>query len=432
MAKKNSRWTIWVACALLLSLTLLIKLVRAQDPYPHHAGVIIRFGDGSLHTACVDLGEDGQATGEEMLRAAGMSVIADYTSGFGAGVCKINNQGCDFPAEPCFCQCTLKPGEACVYWAYYYLDGGQWQYSNLGASSRIVQPGGVQGWVWGEGSPGSGAQPPLMTFDQICVPPPATDTPVPASPTPVPPTATPVSPTPTPAPTYTPEPVIWFRLDQNPIPAGNCTMVRWDVSGAMALELDGQPVLPSGVLEVCPTQAQSFELKVVTLGADEQTYTLDLGVTGEGPTVSPSQTPAAVAQQATATLASQPATAAPSAVGATATLAPATETPVASAAPVVSTATTAPASQPTMVTTVADTVTPAALAQSQPVLALTQTALPMMGADGSTQGEAGTEASQTATDAEASVNVVNYVFFGVLVGVLGAALVGIWVWQRKS
>jgi len=65
-------------------------------------------------------------------------------------------------------------------------------------------------------------------------------------------------------------------------------------------------------------------------------------------------------------------------------------------------------------------------------LALTQTALPMMGADGSTQGEAGTEASQTATGAEASVNVVNYVFFGVLVGVLGAALVGIWVWQRKS
>ena len=199
MTKKRYGWTIWMAGALLLSLTVLaLKPVRAQDPYPHHAGLVIRFGDGSLHTACVDLGDDGQATGEEVLRAAGVSVIADYNSGFGAGVCKINNQGCDFPAEPCFCQCTLKPGEACVYWAYYHLDGGQWQYSNLGASSYVVQSGAVQGWAWGQGDPSSGAQPPIMTFDQICVPP--TATPVPPTATPVPPTATSVSPTATPIP----------------------------------------------------------------------------------------------------------------------------------------------------------------------------------------------------------------------------------------
>ena len=84
MTKKRFKWRIWVAGALLLSLTVLTwKQVRAQDSYPHHAGIVIRYGDGSVHTACVDLGDDGQATGEEVLRAAGVSIIADYNSGFG-------------------------------------------------------------------------------------------------------------------------------------------------------------------------------------------------------------------------------------------------------------------------------------------------------------------------------------------------------------
>ena len=59
----------------------------------------------------------------------------------------------------------------------------------------------------------------------------------------------------------------------------------------------------------------------------------------------------------------------------------------------------------------------------------------MAGAEASVQeelGQAETTVSQASVDTEESVNVVNYVFFGALVGVLGAALVGIWVWQRKS
>jgi hypothetical protein len=156
--------------ALLLFLTILgvTVPVAAQDA-DNQAGLVIQFGDGSLYTACVDLGTDGQATGEDLLRSASLDPVIDYNSGFGGGtVCKIGDDGCSFPADKCFCQCTMKPGEPCVYWTYFHLLDGQWRYANLGASSFIVKPGSVQAWVWGLGGVGSGVQPPNVTFEQIC------------------------------------------------------------------------------------------------------------------------------------------------------------------------------------------------------------------------------------------------------------------------
>jgi energy-coupling factor transport system substrate-specific component len=184
--------------------------VQAQAPEDARAGIVIDFGDGAVHTACVDLGADGQATGEEVLTAAGFDVLIEYSAQGGA-VCKIGAQGCNFPDQSCWCECISSP---CVYWAYNHLQDGQWLYSTLGASSYMVHAGDVDGWAWGAGTIAQGAQPPVVTFDQICVPPTATPAPTPTT-TPttaatawVPwPTSTP-TPTDaaTPTPTWTPLP----------------------------------------------------------------------------------------------------------------------------------------------------------------------------------------------------------------------------------
>jgi hypothetical protein len=154
---------------LLLSLGPIYPVpIAAQDETPR-AGLVVQFSEDSLQTACVELGPDGEATGEEVLRAAGFDTVIDYTSGFGGGtVCKVSDQGCDFPAEACFCQCTMRPGDPCVYWTYFRLVDGQWRYSNLGITNTTLRPGEVEAWVWGPGGTSAGAAPPVITFDEIC------------------------------------------------------------------------------------------------------------------------------------------------------------------------------------------------------------------------------------------------------------------------
>src|SRR5688500_8975480 len=68
------------------------RAVRAQAGEPHQAGLVIDFGDGHVLTFCIDLGDDGQATGEELLRASNLPVIMEY-SGNGGAVCKIDTVG---------------------------------------------------------------------------------------------------------------------------------------------------------------------------------------------------------------------------------------------------------------------------------------------------------------------------------------------------
>lgn len=140
----------------------------AQDE-DDRAGLVVQFGDGSVYTACVDLGDDGQSTGEELLRDSGLPVIIDYSSGYGDGiVCKVAAEGCDFPAEKCFCQCTMRPGDPCVYWIYFHQVADEWRYSNQGLKSHAVRAGDVEGWVWGAGSSQGGVLPSPITFDEIC------------------------------------------------------------------------------------------------------------------------------------------------------------------------------------------------------------------------------------------------------------------------
>jgi hypothetical protein len=158
---------IWIV-GLLGALLLLVGQTRAQDALPSKAGLVVQFSDGSVATACVDLGPDRQATGLEVLTASGLQLLLENTPGYGAAVCQIESDGCAFPAEPCFCKCTLGGGEACRYWSYSRLVGDRWQYSQIGAGRTIVEPGSVEGWAWGSGTTSNGSQPPIRQFAEIC------------------------------------------------------------------------------------------------------------------------------------------------------------------------------------------------------------------------------------------------------------------------
>lgn len=203
-----------VAAALLLSGALAGAGAGAQEPENTRAGIVIDFGDGVVETACVDLGADGQATGEEVLATAGFDVLIEY-SPMGGAVCKIDNRGCNFPNQQCWCECLSSP---CVYWAYNHLQGGQWVYSALGASVYTVRAGDVEGWAWGAGSLTQGTAPPLFTFEQVCAASLAT-----ATPTWTPqPTATW-----TPPPTNTPQPTATWTPWPTNTPQPTATWTPW-------------------------------------------------------------------------------------------------------------------------------------------------------------------------------------------------------------
>jgi hypothetical protein len=263
-----------------------VQISRAQAN--NRVALVVQFGDGSTVTRCVEFGE-AEISGHDALARSGLAIEADYTN-LGAAICKIEGTGC--PASECL-TCA-----APSYWSYWHLKDSGWIYAPQGSSNYALHDGDVEGWRWGTGDP-----PPVIAFDQVCAPPPPpTDVPPPPTATsetaPPPPTATSEAAPPTAMPAQ-PTPVVWFRLDQNPIPAGACTAVRWDTSGASELYLDGQRVDVIGSLEACPSAPQEYHLRVVS-ATGEQVHSLVLGVTGEAPTSTPLP-PSATPLPATAT-----------------------------------------------------------------------------------------------------------------------------------
>jgi hypothetical protein len=195
---------------------------RTYAEEPNQAGLVVQFGDDRIETRCVAF-EGQEISGADLLTRSGLELIVDTSSGMGITVCQIEGEGCAFPAEPCFCQCT--GGDECAYWNYFYRDTGAtgWEYSALGAILRQVKPGSVEAWVWGDGHTPLDDQ---LTFETVCPAPTATPSRVPATATPSPviatrtptttqmpvsaptalPTATSLPPSPTPVPVAGPEP----------------------------------------------------------------------------------------------------------------------------------------------------------------------------------------------------------------------------------
>ncbi len=291
----------------LLGVVLLSNSVLAGAD--HHVGLVVRFGDGSVYTECVSFGEES-ITGADVLQRSALSVVTQ-AGPMGVAVCKIGPEGCNYPAEHCFCKC--EGGPDCLYWAYYHLKNGMWEYSQIGASSYRVHDGDVEGWAWGSGTMGSsGAKPPLLAFDEICATPTATatNTPLPtltpsptATPTETPPTS--FTATPTPVPTFTPTPVpfsVTFVARPDRVAAGGCAELRWDVEGVRAVYLDGSPVTGHEGRRVCPRQKTTYTLRMELPDGSVETrrVTVDVFV----PTATPATmraTPAGPVRRATAT-----------------------------------------------------------------------------------------------------------------------------------
>jgi hypothetical protein len=120
----------------------------ADDPI--QVGLYVQFEDGSTIAECVTL-EGPDATGLDVLGETELDLIIEQGGFMGTAICKIDETGCDYPAEDCFCQCQ---GNPCQYWTYWYAEGGAWKASQLGAASRAVTDGDMEGWVWGSGQVG--------------------------------------------------------------------------------------------------------------------------------------------------------------------------------------------------------------------------------------------------------------------------------------
>lgn len=177
---------IWFLISIFLALVIAALPGWAAADAPPQAGLVVVYGDGRLESHCLSLPE-GEVKGADLLLLSGLDVRLDTGSNMGITLCQVEGVGCDFPAEPCFCQCM--GGAECTYWNYFYRDPGaeEWVYSALGAAMRRVSPGSVEAWVWGDGKTPPGQE---LTFEAICPPPTSQPTPT-ASPTP--PTAVPTT-----------------------------------------------------------------------------------------------------------------------------------------------------------------------------------------------------------------------------------------------
>lgn len=158
----------WYSISALLPLLVLLAALipaqgQAQEGATNRAGIVVRYGNGQVQSACVHFSED-EITGYDLLSRSGLAFVAQQT-GIGVAVCKIGGDGCDYPAEDCFCK---RDGARAIYWAYHLLDADTWRYSNVGLVSIKVRDGVVHGWAWGSGDSSSGAQPPTLSIAAIC------------------------------------------------------------------------------------------------------------------------------------------------------------------------------------------------------------------------------------------------------------------------
>lgn len=265
--KRNNRMA--AVCVIVTAVVALVAgpaglAEHAAAQGPDQVGLVVKFDNGSVFADCIDYaGPD--MTGEDVLDQSGLSLVKEIYPGLGAAICKIQEDGCDHPPANCFCQCS--GGGECKYWAYFHLDqqAGAWVYSGMGASWHTVQPGDVEGWAWGAGTPEqSQTEPPLMTFEELCVPPTATPKPSP--------------------------PVVGFSAEPEHIVAGQCSTLSWSVDNGEIVVLDGEGVRPDDARYVCPQGTRTYELQVLN-GAGEYFYEVTIEVAQPTATSLPTATP---------------------------------------------------------------------------------------------------------------------------------------------
>jgi hypothetical protein len=148
----TTRLAVPLVLAVLVALALGAGVVLTAGPGSaagaNRAGLVVVFPEGA-QTYWVDFPEP-EISGAQLLERAGLDVTFAAFGGLGGAVCAIDGVGCTNPGD-CWCQC--KSG-SCHYWAYFKLDGdGDWAVQTVGASTRKLRDGDVDGWAWGAGAP---------------------------------------------------------------------------------------------------------------------------------------------------------------------------------------------------------------------------------------------------------------------------------------
>ncbi|MGD8813552.1 MAG: hypothetical protein PVI78_03665 [Anaerolineales bacterium] len=72
---------------------------------------------------------------------------------------------------------------------------------------------------------------------------------------------------------------ITFTADRTSIVAGECTTLRWHVPDDDNVALDGQPINPSGQMDVCPTDTTTYHIRV-GIGDDARQQEITIVVEG--------------------------------------------------------------------------------------------------------------------------------------------------------
>lgn len=346
---------------------LLLGAIPAQADDPAQVGLVVLHGDGEVIKQCVSL-PGGDLTGYDVLEQAALDLNVE-AQGLGVTVCRLDGEGCGFPGESCFCQCQ---GTPCIYWSYWRLKGNDWDYSSQGASSRPVKNGDVEGWVWGQGYMGNGAitKPPVIPFEEICVP--ATSTPTTTN-TPLP------TETPEPTATNTPQPINTpviqsFSAAKTAIPAGESVTLSWNLSGAKAayLQYNGvkEGVVSPGSKTVAPASTTTYTLIAENDGGKskmELTITVNLATATPPPGNAPVKTGAASLPATTAPTATVPL---PAAENSPQSAPPPAETPLFTATP-------APAVMPSATPAPVLTLPPTAVPQPRVVAQVTRPTVPL-------------------------------------------------------
>lgn len=219
---------------------------------PNRAALVVRFSDDDVYTHCISFSE-AQIDAEDLLLRANLSVeIGDDNA-----ICRINSTGCPALGN-CACAWNTSPP---TYWAHYLWENNQWQYYNHLAPVQIpVVNGSLVGFSWGPGDQTSAVEPPVYTYDQICVSSiPPTATPTATAAWPLAQSTAPVA-APIDQPGALPLPQVTFTADSTSIAWGACTVVRWVAWDAAEVTVNGTPVTGQEWLEVCPEVTERYVL----------------------------------------------------------------------------------------------------------------------------------------------------------------------------
>ncbi len=126
----------------------------------HHAGLVIRHGEGELTYAYVAFDED-EISGFALLERTGIDQLTIPFGSLGQGVCSLEGEGC--ATGECRRNVCQSSGNA-PYWRYFrQVEPGRWEAAPLGASQAKVRDGTIDAWVWTSGE----TDLPALTMDDI-------------------------------------------------------------------------------------------------------------------------------------------------------------------------------------------------------------------------------------------------------------------------